>query len=49
MPHANGAQNRPGIVMQQNGVSTNDTIEMIPSTSEVVAPLWSSEPAYGAA
>ena len=34
--------------MQQNGVSTSDTIETMPSTSDVVAPLWSSEPGHGA-
>ena len=34
--------------MQQTGVRTSETIAMMPSTSDVVAPLWLSEPGYGA-
>src|SRR5262245_38322450 len=48
LAHANGAHRTPGSVMQHNGVSNSEAIEMIPSTSEVVAPLWLSEPGYGA-
>ena len=33
--------------MQQNGVSTRQTIAMTPSAREVVAPWWFWVPAYG--
>src|SRR4051794_34856556 len=46
--HANGAQRTPGSVTQQNGVSSSAPMAMIPSVSEVVAPLWDREPGYGA-